>query len=73
MVALPTRQAALRALARKRRPDVRWIVRENLRKKRLERMDREWSRALARAVSAVWGPNVVSAAITSDLRSFAVA
>ena len=22
--------------------DVRWIVRENLRKKRLERMDREW-------------------------------
>ena len=23
-------------------PDVRWIVRENLRKKRLERMDRDW-------------------------------
>jgi hypothetical protein len=31
-------------------PDVRWVVRENLRKKRLERMDREWvERALARA------------------------
>ena len=30
--------------------DVRWIVRENLRKKRLERMDREWvAGALARA------------------------
>jgi hypothetical protein len=23
-------------------PDVRWVVRENLRKKRLERMDRDW-------------------------------
>lgn len=31
-------------------PDVRWIARENLRKKRLERMDREWVEgALARA------------------------
>jgi HEAT repeat protein len=31
-------------------PDVRWITRENLRKKRLERMDREWvAGAIARA------------------------
>ncbi len=31
-------------------PDVRWVVRENLRKKRLERMDREWvGGALTRA------------------------
>ena len=31
-------------------PDIRWVVRENLRKKRLERMDREWVEdALARA------------------------
>jgi hypothetical protein len=26
-------------------PDIRWVVRENLRKKRLERMDREWVEA----------------------------
>jgi HEAT repeat protein len=31
-------------------PDIRWVARENMRKKRLERMDREWVEgALARA------------------------
>jgi hypothetical protein len=28
--------------------DIRWIVRENLRKKRLERMDRMWTEELRR-------------------------
>ena len=38
-------------------PDVRWITRENLRKKRLERMDREWvAGAIARAQRRQLGP-----------------
>ena len=33
-------------------PDVRWIVRENLRKKRLERVDRAWVEASLREIAA---------------------
>ena len=33
-------------------PDVRWVARENLRKKRLARMDRDWvERMLVRALA----------------------
>jgi hypothetical protein len=32
-------------------PDIRWLVRENLRKKRLERMDATWTEELRRGVS----------------------
>ena len=51
MVALPEEGKRLfERLLASDDPDVRWIARENLRKKRLERMDREWvEAAVARA------------------------
>jgi hypothetical protein len=32
-------------------PDVRWIIRENLKKKRLERLDAAWTAAMRAALS----------------------
>ena len=51
MVALPEQGKPLfERLLASDDPDIRWVVRENLGKKRLERMDREWvDGALARA------------------------
>jgi HEAT repeat protein len=50
VVALPEEGKPLFELLRSDDPDVRWVVRENLRKKRLQRMDCEWVEgALARA------------------------
>ncbi len=48
-------------------PDVHWVVRENLRKKRRVRMDREWVEGcLSDITSETGSPRPQSAALESD-------